>query len=259
MSCIVNNLQECTRCLSKRELRSTLTWWQNQHFQHGSKAFNPPYLYHKIYNQPARQQHLHRFTTGTIDSSDELLATLTQESESGGASRRCRCENCEDFSQWTLVIWIIYIYICINIIYINIHIHYTIYTHQSSPKKTFVYSSVFIDVWAWKAFFNRIGRIGRLQCDVPSHGSPWANKIGNKSTNRWGFHEILWIAGRKKTAWMNEMLSICFFLGCVGVFGSVVLFFLLFNVVFWWYSGLFLDFPGSSWIMVNIQHHTTII
>lgn len=104
-----------------------------EHFQHGSKAFNPPYLYHKIYNQPARQQHLHRFTTGTIDSSDELLATLTAAGlrNPGGLREDVVAKIARVFPS---ALWEYELYIY-NTIYI--HIHYILYIyinlHQRKP------------------------------------------------------------------------------------------------------------------------------
>lgn len=50
--------------------------------------------------QPARQQHLHRFTAGTIDSSDELLATWTAAGIGiPGGFEKTSLINCEDFFQ----------------------------------------------------------------------------------------------------------------------------------------------------------------
>lgn len=134
-----------------------------EHFQHGSKAFNPPYLYHKIYNQPARQQHLHRFTTGTIDSSDELLATLTAAGlrNPGGLREDVVAKIARVFPS-ALWEYELYIYIILSI---YIYIIYYIYTSIFTKENLCVFKCL-------HRCLSRIGRPEGRQCDAPSHGSP---------------------------------------------------------------------------------------
>lgn len=149
------------------------------------------------------------------------------------------------------------------ILILSIYIYIILYIHQSSPKKTFVYSSVFIDVWAWKAFFHppftglSSARKGcNATCRRTAHLEP--TKLETSQPTGGDSMRFPWIAWAKKNTWMR-----CFqyvFFGVCWSFGKVLFcFFCCLTLFYWCYSGLFLEFPRSSWTMVNIQHHTTII
>lgn len=144
------------------------------------------------------------------------------------------------------------------ILILSIYIYIILYIHQSSPKKTFVYSSVFIDVWAWKVFFHppftglSSARKGcNATCRRTAHLEP--TKLETSQPTGGDSMRFPWIAWAKKNTWMRCFQY--FFFGVCWSFGKVLFcFFLLFNVVL---LVLLWAFFGISKIFMNNGKHPT--